>query len=243
MPRRAVTVLLAAALLAVVAALVTAAADRRELAFTSGVSARIAAAQLAPGDRACQVNVEVVEPFDAVELVPGGARSAPALEVQVLAGGEQLGGGRLAAGAAAGRPVRVPVQPVTAGRRVAVCVTAGGPGPLVLQGGPPETVLDSRLYRGAAREQELPADLQLVFVREDAPSLLHEIPTVFRRAALFHPGWMGAWTFWLLLAMVAIGVPALLARGLRDALRAERAPAELAAQPAVAMAEDRTEEP
>jgi hypothetical protein len=44
---------------------------------------------------------------------------------------------------------------------------------------------------------------------------------VFERAALFRPGWVGAWTFWLLLAALVIGVPTLLGRALRAALEEE----------------------
>ena len=36
---------------------------------------------------------------------------------------------------------------------------------------------------------------------------------MFERAALFRPGFVGAWTFWLLLLGVVIAVPALLCGG------------------------------
>jgi hypothetical protein len=37
---------------------------------------------------------------------------------------------------------------------------------------------------------------------------------MFERAALWHPGAVGAWTFWLLLGLAALLVPFLLARAL-----------------------------
>ena len=33
-------------------------------------------------------------------------------------------------------------------------------------------------------------------------SLFSMLPTIFRRAMLFRPTWVGAWTFWLLAAAV-----------------------------------------
>jgi hypothetical protein len=40
------------------------------------------------------------------------------------------------------------------------------------------------------------------------------LPTIFSRAALFRPGWVGAWTFWALLVALTVAVPLLLARAL-----------------------------
>jgi len=71
------------------------------------------------------------------------------------------------------------------------------------------------------RERTDNVDVALELVRAPERSLLSEVPDMFERASLFRPGWMGAWTFWLLLAAVAIGVPSLLARALRGALAEE----------------------
>jgi len=49
--------------------------------------------------------------------------------------------------------------------------------------------------------------------------MLTALPDVFERAALWHPGWVGPWTFWLLLALVLGGVPLLLWRALSEAER------------------------
>ena len=223
MPRRAVTVLAFAVLLGLVAALVSAAVDRRELAFTSGVSARNLAVQLEPGRRACQLAVEVVEAFDRVQVTPDplGRPAGPALRVEVHGAG--LGAARSGTapgGYGAFATTSARVGRVAPGRTVDVCVVNAGAMPVGLRGGPPETVPESRLHLGRGREPEVEQDLQLVFLRDDAPSLLSELPQAFARAALFHPDGMGAWTFWLLLAVVAAGVPALLALALRLALGA-----------------------
>ena len=54
-------------------------------------------------------------------------------------------------------------------------------------------------------------------------SLLARLPDAFTHASQFKPGWVGAWTFWALAALVLIAVPLLLARALSGALRDERA--------------------
>jgi hypothetical protein len=42
---------------------------------------------------------------------------------------------------------------------------------------------------------------------------------MFRRAAVFRFGWVGAWTFWTLAALVLIAIPALCALALGRAAR------------------------
>jgi hypothetical protein len=48
--------------------------------------------------------------------------------------------------------------------------------------------------------------------------MLELVPQAFERAALFRPAWVGPWTFWLLLGLVAAGVPLLLAAAYRSAV-------------------------
>ena len=48
-----------------------------------------------------------------------------------------------------------------------------------------------------------------------APALLEL--AVFERAALFKPGWVGEWTFWLLGSVLVLVVPCLLAGAVRAA--------------------------
>jgi hypothetical protein len=61
------------------------------------------------------------------------------------------------------------------------------------------------------------ADIGLELNRSDNRSLLALLPDVFDRASLFRPGWVGAWTYWLLLVALVIGVPVLLSRALASA--------------------------
>ena len=53
----------------------------------------------------------------------------------------------------------------------------------------------------------------------DKESLLFHLPQVFERAALFRPGWVGPWTYWLLMLVI---VPALAYAALRVLLHPER---------------------
>lgn len=54
------------------------------------------------------------------------------------------------------------------------------------------------------------AELQLKYFTAERSTLISQMPTVFRRAALFRPGWVGPWTYWIVFA-VAISIIALLA--------------------------------
>jgi hypothetical protein len=62
-------------------------------------------------------------------------------------------------------------------------------------------------------------EFSLVLLSDDH-SLLSSLPTAFSRAALFRPGWVGSWTFWLLatalLATFGLGVVAVMSAGRDD---------------------------
>lgn len=233
MPRVGTAVVLGGALLVLVAAVIVLAGDERRLAFANGVPPAVAAVQLAPGQRACQPAVAVLEPFGGVELAADtGGRGGPALEVTVLdrRARRTLGSGRVPGGYAGrlttgGAEAVARVGRVRAGREVEVCVVNAGSQPVGLGG----TV--GRDRRGArvqlADGRRLGANLHLTFLRQRPTSLLALMPTAFERAALFHPPVVGAWTFWLLAALLALGVPALLARALAAASQ-ETAPAPAA---------------
>ena len=61
------------------------------------------------------------------------------------------------------------------------------------------------------------ADIGLELNRRDNRPLLALLPDAFERASLFRPGWVGAWTYWLLLVALVIAVPVLLSRALVSA--------------------------
>jgi hypothetical protein len=61
--------------------------------------------------------------------------------------------------------------------------------------------------------KDLPGrDIAIVFPRDKPKSALALVPEMFRRASLFRPGWLGAWTYWVLAALVLLAAPLLLAR-------------------------------
>jgi hypothetical protein len=227
MRRPAVAILLAACALAVAALAAGAATDERALAFNLGVQPEGPVAALEPGRRACQRGIGVPARFDAVELLLGTyARPGPALAVTVhRPGGQAIGAGKLPAGARDNQPASVRVTPaVSAGEPVDVCVRNDGDRRVALYGGG-AAWSPSVAFAGG---REVRGDLRMRFFRSEPRSVLSLVPDMFERAALFRPDPIGAWSFWALLAGVAVGVPLLLAGALRAALstdpREDRSP-------------------
>jgi hypothetical protein len=218
MPRGAAAVLGGGCLAVVLAALLALARDERTLAFSNGVAPIEPALELGPGQRACQLGVAVVEPFAAVSpAADTGGAPGPVLGVSVRRSGARRSG--LAPGGYASRlddPASYPIArvgPVPAGPPVDVCIANGGSRPVALGGTVGNELRDSRLVREGGGAPQT-ANLHLVFLRERPTSLLTELPRALRRAALFHPPWIGAWTFWLLAGLVTVAVPLLLGRAL-----------------------------
>jgi hypothetical protein len=83
-----------------------------------------------------------------------------------------------------------------------------------LYGGPD---LAARTSTASLEGQPAGTDISLLFLRSHPASSLSLLPAIFRRAALFRPSWIGAWTFWLLAAVVTLLVPLLLALAVRAA--------------------------
>lgn len=215
MSRRGWPVLLTVAVLGLAGLAVSAAVDERDLAFTNGVPILRVIARVKPAQVACQTNVRVIEPFSAVELVPRRLKRAlppVSVELRERPGGRTLAAVGVPVGYADNRPLRVRVPPVAAGRRVDVCVRNRGDRRVGLEGGKGESAPGSLFVRGGEPYEH--SALSLWFRRDRPRSVLSQLPTVFARASLFRPGWVGPWTFWLLLAAVAVGVPLLLARAI-----------------------------
>jgi hypothetical protein len=95
---------------------------------------------------------------------------------------------------------------------IALCVRNQGRHRATLAGGDTAPTSGTTF---AGRSQ--PADLSLAFFREHPPSTLDSVPAMFRHATAFRPGWVGTWTFWVLAALLAVGVPLLCALALRRA--------------------------
>ena len=196
-----------------------AAGDERRLAFTLGVLHGRLVTILQPKDEACQRPISVAEAFDAVRLgTRTTLRPAPPLRVTVR---EHPGGRPLATSTVAGGylgsdvSVVAPVRRVAAGGQVAVCVENVGAGTVGLLGGSRKS---ARLTALEVDGRPVPADIALDFLRGEPTTALRLVPEMFSRATLFHPGWVGAWTFWLLLVVFLTAMPALLLAALRTAL-------------------------
>lgn len=199
---------------------ILAAADRR--GFRLGLNTE-SVVMVEPGEEACRTLIRTPQAgADQVNFWARGANvdgSAPPITLRVRKGRQSqlLAIARLPAAHAGPRHVALRGS-VAGARKVAACFTNDGAVSLALtpRPGTPTRVVPARL-----RERTDNVDVALELVRAPKRSLLSEVPDMFERAALFRPGWMGAWTFWLLLAAVAIGVPSLLARALRGALAEE----------------------
>ena len=103
---------------------------------------------------------------------------------------------------------------VAGSRKVVACFLDAGAVPAVLLP-PPGTPTRVTVERSDALADY--ADIGLELNRRDNRSLLALLPDVFERASLFRPGWVGAWTYWLLLVALVIAVPVLLSRALVSA--------------------------
>jgi hypothetical protein len=219
--RSAVLTLLGLCLAGVLAVLVVGGARETRMAFTAGVSSAGAQAAIAPGQTGCQGPLDVPEggSFDAVEVVlaTGALPGAPArVTVVDTATGRVLARGRLPGGYLGTAQQRIAVDPrVPEGRSIRVCLKNTGAIPIVPMGNgdaasPPSTYTRNGQPQGV--------DIAMRFQTRPR-SLLSQFGLIADRAALFRAGWVGPWTYWLLAALLALGVPALLAFALARAGR------------------------
>jgi hypothetical protein len=113
----------------------------------------------------------------------------------------------------------VPETPEEPAERTGQICVASGDGASVYFGGVPGLIqgdvgieLGGRTYDGRVAMWFLPP-------KGEQASVLSQLPEIFRREAMFKPGWVGTWTYWLLLFGLA---PAILGLGLWVLLTAER---------------------
>lgn len=196
--------------------LVAAATDSRDRAFSLQVPMNSAVASLAPGRELCQGPITATTPFVGLRLWANPARS---LVVTLRAPG----------GVIARRAVRTEPTPsgalqvglgssIGTGTRFSVCVRNTATAEVALEGGTATPASGALRGGGPAGSNAI----AIVFLRSRPPSLLSLLPAVFRRAALFKLGWVGPWTFWLLLVAL-LGTFPLAAMALTAALSADSA--------------------
>jgi hypothetical protein len=205
--RVAVVPLAAIAALGALALLVAAGLDDREQAFTVGLPAVRVAADLPPGESACSMAIDVPADFSRVRLSTA-SFGRPGPPLTVTAGAAR---GTVAGGYPDNSAVEARLETVREGERVEVCVANDGDHRVALLGSPPDTPPYDLANPGLG-----PA-IGIVFLRDKPSSMAALVPEAFERASLFRPGWVGAWTFWILLGLVVVALPGLLAAAYRSA--------------------------
>lgn len=208
-----------------VAVLVLAGArDERSTAFSLNVGAVARVATLAPGHTACQGPIAVDQPIRGLtawlarDTGPGVALTA------TLRGGQPGGSPAVARLIPSSQPVGdLPsvggsLDRTISGGAVTLCLRSSGSAPAVLLGGPATSASGALTRAGGAGGAGGPHIAAAVLFEKPHPaSLLSLVPTIFSRAALFHPAWLGAWTFWLLLVALVGAAAAILASLIRAA--------------------------
>jgi hypothetical protein len=214
------------------AMLVRASSDERPLQQVLGVFVNGPVVALDKGHTGCQGPIGLTDSTSRIEFNPGTPHAVPgpAMDATIRAAGTSrvLAGGRLRAGFDPRVPQTVSVTPaVRANTIVDICFGNLGPRRVLLFGDKaygggstgflgvhPTIVTSSASLDG---KQLSNGDIAVVFPRSRPKSVLALVPEMFRRAALFRPGWLGVWTYWLLAALVLIGAPLLLARAAASA--------------------------
>lgn len=215
MPRRAVAAFALALGLGVAFLVWRAGSIDSTVAFPVGPGPTPVATIVPPRAEVCQTPIEVLADTRAVEFWLRTSRPSAPLEVTVRdLRGRPLRRDRATAARGNPAPVSASFAPIREGTSIALCIRNVGSAPVAPSGGEQEADAGT-LIAGQRRG----ADLTLVFLRDRPRSDLGLVPTMFRRAALFRFGWVGAWTFWVLAALVLLVVPALCALALARAAR------------------------
>lgn len=228
---------LLATVLAGAAALVIAALTRGDnITYDLGVLPAGVVAILEPGQEVCQGPVGMAERADAVSfwLGPGGFIRGPAtVTVREAKGSRVLARAEM-------RQQEIPIgflrlpfdRQVPRDADVALCLKNEGLARLEVLGdldtasglAPPRRFAGRVLSNPTrstddlaidGREQRF-ADIAAIFTVDENRSLLSRIPAAFSRAARFKPDLVGAWTWWVLLALGLVGAPLALMKALPE---------------------------
>ena len=215
MQQRITPVLIAAvvAIIAVLALILSATSSRPQRTYTLGARPLQPILGIDPPRRMCQGPLTSVRPFDGVQVWAAAlAHQTDHVDIVVRDAGNKttLAHGPVTVTDAAGPYTARLNQPVTGTRAVQVCIApiSGHYIALGTMSVNPSVTLD--IHPG------LQFAVNLI---DDRGSLLGAVPRMLSRAALWHPGWVGAWTFWLLgagiLASFGVGIAAV-ARAARE---------------------------
>ena len=222
MRSRAVRGVLLAFLVGVVALVIVTVTDRRHMAFSLAVRPAMPGVVVQPGHVACQRRIDVEESFDSITILPAAYyHPVPRLSVVVRdhTTGRTLASGFLGDGHPENRITPIRIRPAVAkGGSIDLCIRDVGRWKVGLfSSGPNDNEPSYATLDGHVQA----ADILIEFQRPPRTAL-SLVPDIFRRAALFHPSWVGAWTFWVLFGVLLLVVPALLSLAVRAATRQPR---------------------
>lgn len=220
-----VRVLLGACLAGLVALAVVAVTQRTPDGFSLGVPAGVVAAELQPGQQACQSPVAIPDADARFELVVVqlGTYKLPGPPVEVTLGpagtGKTLARGTLLGGypdVNVAATQAIDVGPVNTRAPLRVCLRNAGEQRVAVYG---NGAAASRTSSATLDGKPLETDLTLTFERVRSRSLASLVPAMFERASLFRAGFVGPWTIWLVALVALLVVPLLVAAALRAAQR------------------------
>ena len=187
--------------------------EQRSEAFTLGVEPA-SPLKLSPGAEVCQRSIEPPAGFSRVTLeVVSKPGRAPTFDVRVLSRGRQVAGNPAVGTLSGERTPVVTVGDVPAGDRISVCVENTGQRAFQVLGNSGLAHPPSAAYR---RDKQIDYDMALVFLRPSDASLLSLTGDMVERAALFRGEWIGAWSVWVVVALLLTAFPLLLYRAVRN---------------------------
>jgi hypothetical protein len=203
-----VVTLFCSVLLLGAAALVTAGvSDQRTTAFSVDVPPSTPVALVGPRQTVCQTPLLVASPTAGLTVWAAGPvprATGFLVTVHNAETGAVLARTELTAVSA---PLLSPValrgrltHPLARSTRVTVCLSSVSSGVVNLLGSTSGPVSGALTLNGKRSNLAL----AMIFSAPRSQSLIALLPTVFARAALFHPRWIGAWTFWALLVGLVI---------------------------------------
>ena len=174
---------------------------RDRLAHSNNIPARTQAASLQPGDRMCRESVVIPEGSTGLQLHTL-TYGAPGPPVRL---GLRTPGTVIRSEVEGGYPdaswTTIPFDRVSSSTSGTACVTNVGSRPVAFSGVIYTSEVGSPLRLNGKRQ---PSDLAIQ-VEAERESLAGLAPTIFGRAAVWAPGFVGGWTYWLI---VLFGVAA-----------------------------------
>ncbi len=183
-----------------------------------------------PGDETCFPGLKIPAKTGRIEMeIDTGGAARPALRVAITAGGRSTRA-RLP-GAPAGREkVAFPVQTTPgapAEQPGQVCITNAGAGK-VFFGGVPGVAPGERSPTLNGKPTGARAAIWYRPPAGETQAILTRLPELFERMALFRPGWVGPWTYWIIFLLVGPGLVVVALRTLMHPGRRRRLPLALA---------------